>query len=65
MRKERLKKGLTQQDLGYLSRVSAPDISKIETLRMKPYDLHAKKIARVLNLDPRELQELVSGDEPG
>lgn len=62
MRKTRLGKGLSQQDLGYLARVGAPDISKIETLRMRPYQVHARRIARVLGLKPRELQELV--EEP-
>ncbi len=59
MKKARLGKGLTQQDLGYLARVGAPDISKIETLRVRPYRVHAKRIARVLGLKPKELQELV------
>ena len=62
LRRERRRRRLTQQDLGYLARVGAPDISKIETLRVRPYRVHAKRIARVLGLKPRQLQELVKED---
>jgi len=53
----RLRLGLTQQALGYRSRTSAADVSRIENGRALPYPGQAKRIARVLNLRPEELQQ--------
>jgi transcriptional regulator with XRE-family HTH domain len=56
MKARRMKLKLTQQEVGYLARVSASDVSRIENNRMIPYPTQAKKIARILKLDPAELQ---------
>ena len=56
---ERVKRGLSQQELGFLARVGASDISRIETLRSRPYPGQAGRIAGVLGLEPEKLQELV------
>ena len=54
---ERLKRRWSQQDLGYRARVSASDISRIETGRMVPYPAQAERLGRILGLSPEELQE--------
>ena len=45
---ERLKRGFTQVQFSYLSGVPVPEISKIETGRMQPYQKHATGLAKVL-----------------
>jgi ribosome-binding protein aMBF1 (putative translation factor) len=57
MRAERMKRGWSQQCLGYLAKVGASDISRIETGQTKPYPVQAERIAKVLGLQPTELQE--------
>ena len=52
---ERLRRGWTQQDLGYHARIAGTDISRIERGWMKPYPSQAARLAEVLGLDPREL----------
>jgi transcriptional regulator with XRE-family HTH domain len=52
-----LKKGFSQQVLGVRAKVGAGDVSKIENGRMLPYPGQAKRLARVLGLQPEELQE--------
>jgi len=53
----RLERGLSQQQLGFFADVSASDVSRIETRRMGPYEGQAERLARVLGLQPQELQE--------
>ena len=59
MKTRRLELKLTQQAVGYLARISSSDVSRIENCRMIPYSTQAEKIARVLKLDPAELQKPV------
>jgi ribosome-binding protein aMBF1 (putative translation factor) len=54
---ERLRRGWSQQDLGYRARVQATDISRIERGRFIPYDGQAERLARVLGLTRNELLE--------
>ena len=57
LKAERLKRGWSQQILGFHAKVSATDISKIENRRALPYPAQAERIAEVLGLKPDELQE--------
>jgi ribosome-binding protein aMBF1 (putative translation factor) len=59
LKAERLKKGWSQQDLGFHARVSVSDICRIERGWMKPYPGHAKRLAAVLGLTPDQLLEKV------
>ena len=63
MKAERLRRGWTQQDLAFFSKVSLADVSRIETGRMKPYRSHAQRLAEILNLKPHELQMEASVDD--
>ena len=57
MKQRRQQLRLTQQDVGYLARVSQADICRIETKRLVPGTRQAEKIGKVLKLDPAELQK--------
>ena len=57
MKARRLQMKLTQQAVGYLVSVGSSDVSRIENRRMVPYPKQAEKIARLLKLDPGELQK--------
>jgi transcriptional regulator with XRE-family HTH domain len=59
LKKERLKKGLTQTQLAFFAELSASDISRFESGQMKPYPTQAVRLSRVLNIEPERLQELV------
>ena len=59
IRFERRKRNWRLEDLSHLSRVSAADISRIETGRMIPYPTHAKRLAEVLGIEPDELTQIV------
>jgi transcriptional regulator with XRE-family HTH domain len=64
LKAERLKRGWTQQELGFYASVSAADISRIERGWMKPYPGPAARLAQVLGLTPKELlEEVVLGAE--
>jgi ribosome-binding protein aMBF1 (putative translation factor) len=54
---ERVKRELSQQELGEIAEITAADVSRIETCRMVPYRTQAQKLARVLGLREEELQE--------
>ncbi len=56
LKSEREKRGLSQQKLGVLVDIGASDISRIETGRMKPYPSQAERLAKVLGVDPDDLQ---------
>ena len=60
MRLARLEKGWSQQELGFKAKVSASDVSRIETGRMIPYPAQARRLARVLDLDVEELQDCIT-----
>jgi len=57
---ERVKRDLSQQELGEIAQVTASDVSRIETCRMVPYPTQAQKLARVLGLREEELQDFAS-----
>ena len=59
IRLERLKRHWRLEDLAHFARVSAADISRIETGRMIPYPTHAKRLAEVLGIEPEELTTVV------
>jgi ribosome-binding protein aMBF1 (putative translation factor) len=63
LKAKRIEKGWSQQVLGFHCSVSASDISRIETGRMKPYEDQAERIARVLELKAAELQAPASQQE--
>ena len=52
---ERLRRGWSQQDLGFHARVQATDISRIERGRLIPYDRQAARLAEALGLAPTQL----------
>jgi ribosome-binding protein aMBF1 (putative translation factor) len=56
-RAERLHRGWSQQQLDVIAEVGASDVSRIETRRIMPYPDQARKIARVLGMQPRDLQQ--------
>ncbi len=60
---ERLKRGWRQEDLGYHTRMSGADISRIESGRMVPYPTQVERLCRILGLQPDELLEDV--EAPG
>ena len=51
--------GLSQAGLGRLSGVPRSRISEMETLKLMAYGSAARKLGRVLGLQPSELQESV------
>ena len=51
LKEERLKKGLTQQQLAEILGITRQTISHIECGRIKPSIDNAKAIAKVLNFD--------------
>lgn len=59
IRKERLLRKWSLEDLGSRARVSAADICRIETGRMVPYPSHAERLAAALGLKPEELTQEV------
>lgn len=64
IRAERLARGWTQQQLGFHAGVSAADLSRIETGRMRPYPGQLRRLAFVLGM-PEEalLQTMTTSDE--
>ena len=56
---ERLRRNWSQTDLAYFARMSASDVSRIETGRQIPYPGHAERLGRILGLDPTKLVEKV------
>jgi transcriptional regulator with XRE-family HTH domain len=56
---ERLRRKWTQTDLGARSGLSASDISRIETGRLRPYPGQAARLAKALKVAPEDLLEHV------
>jgi transcriptional regulator with XRE-family HTH domain len=54
---ERQRRKWTQTDLGARAGLSASDISRIETGRLRPYPHQALRIARALRMEPDRLLE--------
>ena len=61
MRERRLELKLSQQTVGYRAGIANTDVSKIENGRPLPYPSEAKRLARVLGLQPDELLAPVTG----
>jgi len=57
IKKRREKKGLTQVDLALLTGVSQMYISHFETGGLAPSKRHVKKIARILDTNPKTLNK--------
>ena len=60
IREERQRRGWTQVDLSYHSRVPASEISKIESGRLKPSMGQIERIARALGVRLEQIQTSVS-----
>jgi len=52
---ERRRLGMSQTELGALARLSASDVSRIESGRFRPYPKQATRLADALNLPVDEL----------
>ncbi len=52
IREERKRRGWTQTDLAYHSRVPAAEISRIECGRLKPSSGQLAKLAKALGIQP-------------
>lgn len=59
---ERLRRGWTQTELGAKAGLSASDVSRIETGRLRPYPLQVIRLARALKLAPDQLLDLAPAD---
>jgi transcriptional regulator with XRE-family HTH domain len=57
MKAERLRRGWTQIDLAYHSRVHPAEISRFETGIARPYPGQARRLAAALCLEPSQLLE--------
>ena len=55
LKSERLRRGWTQTDLGFHSRMTTAEISRIETGRLRPYPGQVERLSRALGLRPSEL----------
>ena len=58
MRKRRISMGLSQKKLGELAAMSRPDVSFVENCQRLPFKPEAKRLAKILHLQPTELQEI-------
>ena len=54
---ERLKRGWSQTELAFKSKVAISEISRIETGRLQPYPSQIKRLARALQVDAAVLLE--------
>ncbi len=59
LKAERLRRGWSQQTLGFYAKISIADISRIERGWMKPYPAHATRLAAVLDVQPTALLDNV------
>lgn len=59
MKQERLRRGWNQTTLAYHARVPTPDVSRIETGRLRPTAAQLVKLAGALGLDPARLLDPV------
>jgi len=57
LKSERMRRGWSQQTLGFHAGVAASDVSRIENRRLIPYPCQAERLAKVLDLRPDELQQ--------
>ena len=62
LKAERLRRGWTQIDLAYHSRVHPAEISRFETGNARPYPSQARRLAAALEIDPEALLQPVSSE---
>ena len=55
MKQERLRRGWTQTAVAFHARLTAAEVSRIETGRLRPYPTQIARLAQVFGLDPAEL----------
>ena len=55
LKRERVKRGWNQQDLGFHARISSAEICRFERGQAKPYPAQACRLAKVLGILPEEL----------
>jgi transcriptional regulator with XRE-family HTH domain len=55
IKEERIRRGWTQIDLSYFSRVPAAEISRIECGRLKPSTGQLDRIAKALGIEPGQI----------
>jgi transcriptional regulator with XRE-family HTH domain len=60
VRAERLRRKWSLQELGFHSRIHAPELSKIERRLSVPYPVQAERLAKALGLAVAELLEEVA-----
>ena len=59
MKYERIRRGWSQEQLEHLARIPQPQISLIETGRLKPTEAQAIRLASALDIPPGALQDNV------
>ena len=60
LKAERMRRGWSQQTLGYHSQVAGADISKVENGRLQLYPKQAERLAVVLGVKPEELLQRIA-----
>jgi ribosome-binding protein aMBF1 (putative translation factor) len=59
IKSERIRRGWSQQALGFRASVQATEICRMEKGRLIPYDGQAQRLAEVLGMKPEELLQPV------
>ena len=59
---ERLKRKWSQTTLGYHAKLSASEVSRIESGRTRPYPGQAARLGRALGIPPDQLLEPAAGE---
>lgn len=65
MKAERVRRGWTQAELATKAGLKGPEISRIESGRMKPYPTQVARLSKVLKLEMFALLDLVPDPRPG
>ena len=60
LKQERLRRGWTQTDLGFHARMTAAEISRIETGRLIPYPGQLNRLVGVLGIQHQQILEQVA-----
>lgn len=63
LRRERIRRGLTQTALAYAAGMSAPELSRIENGWATPYPGQAERLARALGITQEEANRLGEEEE--
>jgi transcriptional regulator with XRE-family HTH domain len=64
LKAERLRRGLTQQELGFHAHVTASDISRFERGWARPYPGQARRLSEALELSETDLLDEVEDPHP-